>query len=188
LVFCKLYTNTLRGFKKRPGLERLPPALVRDWTKTFDDYFAQQAKKQPDSLRQEQQSEKEYVAKKLEILKRLHQKGCKLLVSPDASTVFQVPGLSMIEEMNIYKQAGISEYDILKAATLNAAQYMAEANQWGAIQKGMRANLILLESNPLENIENLRKIKGVMKRGQWFSASKITELIETCKQNYREQP
>lgn len=174
--------------KKRPGLDRLPTGLVTSWTKIFDDYFAKQAQKHPDSLRKEQQLEKEYVEKKLIILKQLHQQGCKLLVSPDASTVFQVPGLAMIEEMKWYKKAGIPEYNILRAATLNAAEYMGEANQWGSIQKNKVADLVLLDANPLDDIENLRKIKGVMKRGQWFSVSQINELIQTCKQNYREQP
>lgn len=181
------YTQTpYEDLKKQTGLDRIPPAMVRDWTKTFDDYFAQQAKKQPDSLLKEQQAEKEYVNKKLAVLKQLHQKGAKLLISPDVSTVFQVPGLAMIEEMKIYKKAGIAEYDILKAATLNAAEYMGEGNEWGSVQKGMRANLLLLEANPLEDLENIKKVKGVMKRGQWFSASKIEELLQTCKQNYRE--
>ena len=174
--------------KKRVGLDRLPIALVQDWTKTFDNYFAQQAKKQPDSLQKEHDAEKIYVDKKLAILAQLYKKGCKLLVSPDASTVFQVPGLSVIGEMKWYKKAEIPNYDILKAATYNAADYFDETDSWGSIQKGRKANLILLQDNPLENLDNLQHIKGVMINGKWYSDTKLNELVQACKQSYNEKP
>ena len=183
------YTQiTYDEMKQRAGLDRLPTAIVKDWTKTFDDYFADQSKKHPDSLKKEHDAEKIYVDKKLQILRILNQAGAKFLISPDASTVFQVPGLSMIEEMKWYKRAGLSNFDILKAATFNAAKYVGEQDKWGSIQKGMKADLVLLEANPLDDVENIRKIVGVMKNGQWFDKAKLNEMIQTIKSNYREQP
>jgi hypothetical protein len=176
----------LDSLKRRSGLDRLPSAAVKNWSQTFENYLAKQNQRNSDSLRQEQESERKYIAHKLEVLQKLYQSGCQLLISPDASGMFQVPGLALIEEMKHYRQAGIPEYAILKAATINAAAYFGESDQWGTVEAGKRANLILLNKNPLSDIQHVGSLAGVMVRGQWLSEADLNKIIENCKHQYHE--
>lgn len=108
------------------------------------------------------------------------------MISPDASTFFQVPGLSLLEEMKHYRAANIPMFTILQAATVNAAAYLGESANWGTVEVGKQANLLLLAKNPLMGVENLRNPAGVMIRGQWLPAQKLDNLVETCQQHYHD--
>ncbi|MBK6523525.1 MAG: amidohydrolase family protein [Sphingobacteriaceae bacterium] len=86
-------------------------------------------------------------------------------MSPD-NCLFNVPGYAMLEEMKLYRDAGISNYDILKISTLNAANFFNESKKWGTVESGKDATLILLDKNPLENIENISSVSTTMIKGK----------------------
>lgn len=177
---------SLDDLKKRDGLDRVPAGMITKWTKTLTDYHEGLAKSHPDTIRKGEEKDRNYVLKKIATFKALHKAGCQFLISPDASSLFQVPGLSLLEEMNHYKAAGLSNYDILRSATINAATYFGEADKWGSIQSELRANLVLLQANPLADLANLKKVDGVMIRGQWLSESQLKTMVQVAKQKYHE--
>ncbi len=74
--------------------------------------------------------------------------------------------------MKLYEKIGIPKYNILKMATLNAAEWMNEKNK-GFIKKGVDADFVLYEKNPLENLDNLKKIKGIYFNKDWFDKESI---------------
>jgi len=101
------------------------------------------------------------------VFKKMADAGVLILLSPDDG-IFNVPGFAMAEEMKLYKLAGLSNYQIIKAATLNAAIYFKEEKIWGSVVAGKKANLVLLNANPLENIENISKVEGTILNGKYY--------------------
>lgn len=105
----------------------------------------------------------------LKLVKAFHDAGVKILTGTDAPTIpGLVPGHSLHQEMQILSKVGLSNYDVLKSATVNAAQFLNISNQFGTIEEGKEASFILLSNNPLVNIENTLSIKKVFKCGEMF--------------------
>ncbi len=102
------------------------------------------------------------------IFKKMTDDGVLILLSPDDG-MFNVPGFGMVEEMKLYKKAGLTNYQILKASTLNAAIYFKEEKSWGSVETGKKANLLLLNANPLEDLENVSKVEGTILNGKYYS-------------------
>ena len=74
----------------------------------------------------------------------------------------------MHHEVKAYQASGLSNYEIMKMATVNPAVFFGKTDTFGTIQEGLEADLVLLDGNPLENMENLRNPVGVMLRGKWL--------------------
>jgi len=90
-----------------------------------------------------------------------------------------VPGYAVIEEMRSMRAAGLPAAAILAAATRNAAACIDRANEIGTIEIGKRADLVLLDANPLEDIENVRRRSGVMLRGAWYSSKELEKTARS---------
>ena len=84
-----------------------------------------------------------------------------------------LPGSSLLEELSLLVQAGLTPFEALRTATVNAATYLEAEQEFGTIAPGLRADLVLLTGNPLDSIDQIRTRVGVMKRGRWFSASEL---------------
>jgi len=110
----------------------------------------------------------------------LHRAGAKLILGTDAPNPFVFPGLSVHDELYNLVEAGFSPYKALRAATADAAEFLGSANDVGIIAQGMRADLIVLEANPLHDIKATQTLKGVMVGGQWHPdvdlATRLGEL------------
>ncbi len=100
------------------------------------------------------------------MVKALHEAGAKLLSGTDAGTNVTAAGTGLHDELAELVVAGLSPYAALKTATLNAAEFLGKSDQIGSIAVGKRADLILLQANPLEDIHALAAIRGVMLRGK----------------------
>jgi imidazolonepropionase-like amidohydrolase len=108
----------------------------------------------------------------------LYTAGAKLLVGSDSPQLFMVAGFAVHREMEALAAAGIPAYGVLEAATRNAAEYLDEAESWGTVAEGRRADLLLLDANPLEDVRHTRALAGVMVRGYWLPRSELDALLE----------
>jgi len=118
------------------------------------------------------------VSKRRAIVNALHQAGARLAIGTDSiGARFVYPGLSVHEELEAFVASGLSEVDALRAATLNAALAMDCEGEFGEIKVGQRADLVLLEENPLEDIHATQDIAGVMVRGRWFTRESLEQLV-----------
>jgi hypothetical protein len=103
----------------------------------------------------------------LKLVKAFNNKGVVMLVGTDSPTIpGVVPGYSLHQEMQILSKAGLSNYNILKSATFNAAQFLNISSEFGTIEVGKEASFILLSKNPLVDIENTLSIKKVFSCGK----------------------
>ena len=106
-----------------------------------------------------------------------------LLLSTDAGTggMGIVPGFSIHDELRILVENGFTPYEAIAAGTVVASKIVKRMNgrdDFGTIVPGKRADLILLQQNPLEDVANARKIRGVMATGRWYDQKAIAEMLD----------
>lgn len=101
------------------------------------------------------------------MLKALHDAGAGLLVGTDSGIGRTRPGESIHTELAQFVAAGLTPYEALLGATRNAAEFLGEGGEFGVVAPGARADLILLDDNPLNGLQALESPLGVMVRGHW---------------------
>jgi imidazolonepropionase-like amidohydrolase len=163
--------ETLQGpvtLESRTGFQELrylPAAQIEQWTKSLDTRL-----KNP---QYNPGQAKVHIDNRMRLLKALHAGGVGILLGSDAPQQFNVPGFSLHREMHRMADAGMSPYEIVKSGTANVGQYFKDQDTFGTIAVGQRADLMLVEANPLQGVGNMEKRSGVMVRGRWFPASEI---------------
>ena len=116
------------------------------------------------------------------LLIKLKKAGIPLLLSTDAGTgeMGIVPGFSIHDELRILVENGFTPYEAVAAGTVNASkviQAMIGADDFGTIEVGKKADLLLVEKNPLDDVANIKKLRGVMAAGRWYPKAKLHEMI-----------
>ncbi len=125
----------------------------------------------------EQRVLREYHAASLRLTKRAHDAGVIVLAGSDAIDPEVVHGFSLHEELQYLVRAGLSPAQALAAATTVPARFTGAAGAGGLIAAGQRADLVLLDANPLVDIRNTTRINGVLADGRWFSAAERAVLL-----------
>jgi imidazolonepropionase-like amidohydrolase len=121
------------------------------------------------------------------LVKALHQSGARLLLGTDYGNPFVVPGFSLHQELRNFVDAGLSPFEAIRAGTSGAAEFMNARVEFGTVEVGRRADLILVDGNPLENIANVNKRTGVMLRGKWYSQQQLQSELEKLAARFRSQ-
>ena len=109
------------------------------------------------------------LARMLSNIKAAHDAGVPLITGTDEG----IPGFSVYREMELFVKAGFTPMEALRAATSVGAQAMRVDKDVGTIEKGKRADLLVLDANPLENISNIRTVRFVMKDGRMFESAAL---------------
>ena len=103
------------------------------------------------------------------MVKALHDAGAGLLVGTDSGIDITAPGASIHTELAQFVEAGLTPYQALLGATRHAAEFLGAHGEFGVVVPGARADLLLLEANPLQNLDAVRHPVGVMTRGRWVT-------------------
>jgi len=116
------------------------------------------------------------------LLVKLKQAGVLLLLSTDAGTggMGIVPGFSIHDELRILTENGFTPYEAISAGTINASRVvkaMIGMDDFGTIEEGKRADLILVNANPLEDVANIKDLRGVMAAGRWYEKAALQKMI-----------
>ena len=112
-------------------------------------------------------------------LKLLIDAGVTIATGTDAGNIGTQHASSYYEELKAMKQAGMSNWQILEASTINGAKAVGEEKQWGSIAKDKLANMLLLEKNPLDDIANLLTIEWVINKGFPMKPSSFVQHTPT---------
>lgn len=118
-----------------------------------------------------------FIALRRKLIYECQKNGVGLLLGSDGPQVFNVPGFSVHHELRYMVDAGLTPYQALQSGTVNVANYFNLKNS-GMIKPGYVSDLVLLDANPLENIENTKKIAGVMLGKNWISKEEITAELK----------
>ena len=159
--------KTLTG---RPELKYMPPQIVDMWVM-----------RQQERLNRPQFSRTladQIVENRKRILKTLYEGGVPVLLGTDAPQGFNVPGFSSHREMMKMVEAGMPVFEVIKSGTHNPGIYFKDKDNFGTIEVGKRADLILVDDNPLQDVSNISRICGVMIRGSWLTQADIQARLE----------
>ena len=115
----------------------------------------------------------DFIATLLSIIGSLHRAGIPIVAGTDVG----VPGHTLHRELELYVKAGLTPLEAIQAATLTPARVMKLENEVGTIEAGKRADLIILDANPLDNISNIRKVRFVVTQGRLFDCARLWESV-----------
>src|SRR5262249_27449919 len=139
----KEFTNDAR-------LRYLPPAVRDDWNPKYD--FRLKAMTKEDFARQ-----RRIFKRDLERVGAMPRAGVELLAGSDLPNPYCFPGFSLHDELELLVEAGLSPMAALQTATRNPAKYLDQLKDFGTVEQGKIADLVLLEADPLQDIKNTRK-------------------------------
>jgi cytosine/adenosine deaminase-related metal-dependent hydrolase len=122
------------------------------------------------------------------LVKTIHDAGGKIMAGSDAPELFLVYGFTLHRELQNLVAAGLSPYAALEAATRTPAEYLKGLDTFGTIERGKRADLLLLDGNPLQDITNTERRAGVMVRGRWLPQAELRKLLDEVAERFAAAP
>ena len=125
-----------------------------------------------------------YLAAQEKLLLALNESGALLMSGTDTPVPGMVPGFSLHAELETMVDIGLPPYDVLRTSTYNPALYLGELDEFGTVEAGKRADLVLLEENPLEDISNTQQIAGVMVRGRYYSRADLDLMLDAVAEDH----
>lgn len=107
------------------------------------------------------------------LTRELWKRGVRLTVGTDAALPGLAFGVSVRQEMIELREVGLKPVEVLRAASINAHALFAPNGGSGAVRAGQRADLVLLDADPLADIHNVAKVAGVFAGGRWLAIGEI---------------
>jgi len=144
---------------------------MNPYTKTEIDNFAN--------------SRRERYLFELSLIGKMNEKGVKFLAGTDFPNPYVYPGFSLHDELSLMVKGGMPALDALRSATINPAIFMNKKADFGSVELGKLASLVLLNKNPLENIENTKTIETVIVRGKVYSRKALDLMLTQAKSNVK---
>lgn len=170
---------TLDIMNSWPGMDLLPGNLRSGWN-NFITMIRNQHDYDPDKACRFLEIRKELTAE-------LNRQNAGLLLGADAPQIFNPPGFSALRELKLLTEYGLSPFDAIKTGTVNVGVYLDEPGITGKIETGFRADLIILDVNPLENIDFGDRIRGVVLNGRYVSRTEFDQLLDDIRNRRSEE-
>jgi imidazolonepropionase-like amidohydrolase len=120
--------------------------------------------------------EREWEAR-LNLVAEMRKAGVQFLAGTDVGNSYIFPGFSLHDELTLLVTAGLTPMEALQSATRNPAIFLGKLKEFGTIQNGKLADLVLLDANPLEDIRNTQKIRAVILNGRLFDRGELDKLL-----------
>ncbi len=146
-------------------LQYMPPNMVDFWVNTHEQRTS--PRQVPLDIAEQ------LIDNRMRILEALHDGGVPVLMGTDAPQQFSVPGFSLHREIARMVEAGMSPYEVIETGTTYVGRYFADKDTFGQVAPGQRADLVLVNENPLEDVSHIADRRGVMIRGQWLAEADI---------------
>lgn len=124
---------------------------------------------------------KRFLELRLRLIGALHDAGAGVLLGSDAPQVFNVPGFSIHHELDRLTAAGLTPAQALATGTVNVARFFGAESWFGVVREGLSADLVLLEDDPLDNLDALERPAGVMVRGRWYDREALDAGLEAIR-------
>jgi len=160
-----------KDFTNDPRLKYVRRDLRDSW-KNQDDFRLKNRTAESSELG------KRLLQKRLEIILAMHRAGVKMLAATDALVMYVFPGFSLHDELELFVQAGLTPMEALQTATRNPAIYLGLSDMVGTVEIGKKADLVLLEGNPLENISNTKRINVVVVNGKLIPRVTLDKMLK----------
>jgi imidazolonepropionase-like amidohydrolase len=156
----------------------LPKTIVEVWNQKLNPF----TKDQIDAF---SNSRRERYLFELSLIGRMNKNGVRFISGTDFPNPYVFPGFSLHDELSLMVKGGMPILDALKSATINPAIFMNKTNDLGSVEVGKLASLVLLNKNPLENIENTQTIETVIIRGKVYNRNALNLMLAEANSNKR---
>jgi imidazolonepropionase-like amidohydrolase len=160
---------SVEALQQRPEMRYVSRKTLSEWA-GFKNSLLTEARSTPEVARRTME-----VRQKL--IKALYAGRAGLLLGSDAPQLYNVPGFSIHRELQSLVAAGLTPYQALETGTRNIAVFFGTASTTGTIAVGKRADLVLLDANPLLDVKNTTRRAGVMLRGRWLPKAEIERRL-----------
>lgn len=159
-------------FRNDDRIHYIPDYVITQWDPAQNIFFAQLSDEDYQVYREKYKLE-------LSIMKKMLDGGCKFLAGTDYPNPYCFPGFSLHDELEIFvDKAGFTPLEALQTATIKPAIFLKRTNDYGTVEKGKIASLVLLKDNPLEDISNTRKIVSVIIKGKVLKGDSLRSGLE----------
>jgi imidazolonepropionase-like amidohydrolase len=156
--------DQLRAMQRNPGMDYLAPAIRDAWRQLPTRFTPVVPPSALDFMKH--------------VTGRLHRGGVRLIAGTDAlGAPLIVPGASLHDELQLLSECGLSPYDVLRTATTNPATFLRRDQEFGTIAVGKRADLLLVDGNPFQDLRVVRRPAGVMVRGRWLTREELDQML-----------
>ena len=168
--------RTEESFKAQPDLRFYPQKTIDLWMGVSKKYLATAA---PIEKREK------YILIRDKLVKAIYDAGGRVMAGSDTPEWLMLYGHTLHLELIDLRDAGLSNYAALETATRNPALFFGTFDKTGTIEKGKRADLVLLEANPLDDIANTQKRTGVMLKGKYYSQPEMNQWLDAIAPRFR---
>ncbi len=157
------------AFRDDPNLRYVDPSTVEEWAEVADAF----GRRPPE----ERATFRAAYAVQLELTRLFDEAGVKMLAGSDVTgAAWEVPGFSLHQEFDELAKAGLSPLRVLQMTTLHGAEFLGTTADMGAVEAGKAADLVLLDANPIESVDNLHAIWGVVRAGQYYASADLEAM------------
>jgi hypothetical protein len=162
----------LPAFLARPENKYLAPWVLQTWGPGVNSYNLRF------SPPERQQYLRNGLAFQKKLVQALHKAGVRIFVGTDAMNPGVVPGFSEHEELHNLIEMGFTPFEALQAATCHPAEFFHNPTEFGTIAVGQRADLLLTDANPLQDVATTAHPAGVMVRSRWLPAERLKAMLD----------
>lgn len=166
--------RTTEGLLSWPEMKYMDKSTLDSWARAKNSTM-KNAQYKPESVLK-------FIDVRRRIIRECQRQGVGLLLGSDAPQVFSVPGFSLKHELDYLVQSGLTPYQALQTGTVNIGKFFKNDNL-GVIKKGALADLVLLNENPLKDVNAVGSIQGVMLDGRWLAKSDIDDMLKKLVKN-----
>ena len=166
--------RTEEEIRKQPDFRFYPAKIQQQWL----DFYKKNRFINTVSLEQRAR----WVQLREKLIKAIHDAGGHIMTGSDTPEFLWLYGFGMHHELKALKDAGLSNYAALEAATKNPSMFLGTIEQVGTIEKGRRADLMLLNANPLDDISATQNRAGVMLKGKWHEQQELNRWLDDAAQ------
>jgi imidazolonepropionase-like amidohydrolase len=157
------------SFMAQPDIRFYPKKVVDLWMGVSKKYLSTAA---PIEKREK------YIGIRNKLVKAIYDAGGHVMAGSDTPEWLMLYGHTLHLELVDLRDAGLSNYAALEAATRNPALFFGTLNKTGTIEKGKRADLVLLDGDPLDDISNTQKRAGVMLKGKYYDQAEMNKWLD----------
>lgn len=148
-------------------LDQVPGEANARWREVTENWRNREDAPEPDAT---------FAEWSLQLTGQMHAAGVPIGAGTDTPLGFALPGYSLHTELERLVEAGLSPLEAIRSATIRPAEFLRLADDMGTIEAGKRADLVLLDANPLDDIQNTRSINAVVTAGRYLSAVDLENL------------
>ncbi len=156
-------------FTKNPNLQYIPSVTLKKWREIGEEFSS----KISGTTRVTYQN---LYLLQLKLVKLFENAGVKMMAGDDFGGGWLVPGFSLHLEFDELQKAGLKPLTVLQMTTLNGAEFLGRSSELGSVETGKNADLVILNANPLTDIQNLHTIFAVVRAGRYYSHDQLENL------------